>query len=139
VYYSAQATANVLSLAEMEDRHEVIYYSESFELVLPSGDVISFLKRPANHFVAYFPPRDLAATCPILVTTEMNEALYTKREVKGAKAVRRLQELLEYPSMKDLIHLLSTGAILNTEVTVKDAIRVCSRQGKVLVTRSCLS
>ena len=124
VYYSAQATANVLSLAEMEDRHEVIYNSgESFELVLPSGDVISFLRRPTNHFVAYFPPRDLAATCPILVTTEMNEALYTKREVEGAKAARRLQELLGYPSMKDLIKLLSTGAILNTEVTVKDAIR----------------
>jgi hypothetical protein len=40
----------------------------------------------------------------------MNEALYTKREVEGAtKAARRLQELLGYPSMKDLIKLLSTG------------------------------
>jgi hypothetical protein len=63
----------------MGGRREVIYKSgESFELMLPSGDVISFLRRPTNNFVAYFPPRDLAATCPILLTTEMNEALYTK-------------------------------------------------------------
>jgi hypothetical protein len=124
VYYSAQATANVLSLAEMEDRHEVIYnFGESFELVLPYGDAISFLRRPTNHYVTYFAPRDLVATCPILVTTEMNKELHTKREVEGAKAARRPQGLLGYPSMKDLIKLLSSGAILNTKVTVKDAIR----------------
>jgi hypothetical protein len=65
VFYSPLVAANVLSLADMEARHEVTYRKGSFEVKLASGNVVAFNRGASQHpgvgyskhYVARFPRR----------------------------------------------------------------------------------
>ncbi len=65
VFYSPLVAANVLSLADMEARHEMTYRKGSFEVKLASGNVVAFSRGASQHpgvgyskhYVARFPRR----------------------------------------------------------------------------------
>ena len=69
---------------------------------------------------------------PILTLTQTVahlESQFTKREVKQAQAARDLQRRLDYPSQRNLEHLLESNYYPNCPVTTADVRRVITIYG----------
>ncbi len=53
-------------------------------------------------------------------TVEENKKLYTKRQIAGAEAARKLYQVVGYPSLKDFMHIIQTHGINNCPITLED-------------------
>ncbi len=53
-------------------------------------------------------------------TVEENNKLYTKRQIAGAEAARKLYQVVGYPSLKDFMHIIQTHGINNCPITLED-------------------
>lgn len=113
IYFHANASANILSWALIEDKYPIYYSQEdkSVTIELPSQSMK--FKRRGRHYVY---------TC-LLTTVQDNESKYSRREVVQAKKAKELIERLNYPSKDTLITGLKYGNIDNVDVTIEDVNR----------------
>jgi hypothetical protein len=86
VYASEKTKANVLSFAEVEDRYDISYVrGESFTVHMPSQDVV-FERRNKLYVADWCEEKEIAVDGTANTTVQENERLYTKEEVRRAKA-----------------------------------------------------
>lgn len=121
VSYFPQSVANILSFAEVADKHKIEYDHDRGFIVFGDENIYVF-ERKGNLFVCnfakYFDNQQIMIT-----TVAENELLYTRREVEDAKKARQLMKELGYPSEASMIELINTGSILNCPVTAHDVHR----------------
>jgi hypothetical protein len=130
VFHSPACIANILSFAAAKDQGLRVVFDEEkdrFAIYLPSRDMTLFFVRrdEQRHYVHdTCNPREMAAgmqlhtTNLLLVTTVKDrELLYSKREIRDMKKAMELVRIMGLPSVKDLIKMLNSGAIMNTDVT----------------------
>ena len=125
VYYSPNASANVLCFHDLQEKFEVIYDDITFTVKLPNDKEIQFTSQEKLY---YNPLLQINESCNVQ-TVESNQMLYSKREVKRADDALELKRKLGYPSTADMIKMISTGAILNCPVTVADIKRAINIYG----------
>ena len=118
VWFSEQAIANILSLANVSKRYPVVYNSKEargFVVMKPDRKVV-FHQSPQGLFY-----HDTTNRAVMLVNTvHENMEGFTKRQVERAKAARRALGMVGYPSSKDFKAMVRTNLIKNCPVTVDD-------------------
>lgn len=145
VYYSRNATANILSMSTLIDSGANITYDqhENKFSVQPKGSETTYCFSRRNvpgsgnkFFVCNM--RDMMAppSRALMTTVTENLAKYTKREVMGAKRARELLARLGYPSVENAIAMLRDGSgfdVTPYDFQVADAIwgpDIASLRGK---------
>jgi hypothetical protein len=119
VYASEKTKANVLSFAEVEDRYDISYVrGESFTVHMPSQDVV-FERRNKLYVAEWCEEREIAADGIANTTVQENERLYTKEEVRRAKAAYEFLRNSGYPSMSEAAHLVSDGNVRGLPMLMK--------------------
>lgn len=138
VHYSPNFGYNVLSFSDVEDKHEIVYSPRrSFKVSCHNGKTYEFLRRVSGLWSCNFagdadtvaisahkngtdpPPSETVA----IQTVQENESMFSRREIKAAKAARELSKRLGYPSSQDLQSMLRRGVINNSPVTAQDVQR----------------
>jgi len=131
VNFSTESMANVLSYSEVKDRSFKTWQDprdDIFRVQMEEGGATYLFRRRAGIYVHnIYDRRDIISAMKgnfVGVTTVQNNILkYTKSEVNDAEKARELIRKLGYPSIPVAIRMISSGAILNCPITVKDIIR----------------
>jgi hypothetical protein len=125
-YDPVKVPANILCFAKVAKILKVWYQQDEdyFGVVLPDGRVLRF-ENCGDVYVcdASWLIGETALQGAKVTTVAKNEAKNTKREIAAAKEARELSRRLGYPSDKDLVKLMSTGAILNCPTKRADVVR----------------
>jgi hypothetical protein len=124
VYYSPDVSANTLSLSHVRKAFETTLSPAGFVVSFPDGDVL--FAENAGHYVAHFPP---VASSVLVSTVAEREGLYSKREVAEAQKARAYQQILGFPSQKDFLKMIQSGAIQGMDFTYRDALRAMDIYG----------
>jgi Zinc knuckle len=154
VYYSENASANILSMSKLVDSGAIVKYDHKRNrfTVQPKGsnNVYSFIRKDVvgNDSKFYvcnmdrmesIDPRDENT---MITTVANNMVRYTKREVLGAKKARELLARLGYPSVENAIAMLRDGTgfdVTPYDFQVADAIwgaDIASMTGKTTRSKS---
>jgi hypothetical protein len=107
VYASEKTKANVLSFAEVEDLYDIMYICKR-AFVVYMGDRDLVFKRRQKLYVA-----DWGTMGIVAATIQENEQLYTKEEVSRAKLAYEFIPNSGYPSLGEVVHLITDGNICN--------------------------
>jgi hypothetical protein len=113
VYYSPDASANVLSFSDRAAGNENLYDNEQdiFCAIFPNGKEYTF----RNHDGLY--------VCEFSAVVHNIQARHlTNRELVRAQAARQLLADLAFPSESSLIDWLNAGSIINCPVTARDVL-----------------
>ena len=159
VYIDEKCPANLLSLYRVAQDHEVEWDIDiGFTVYLHNGMKIIFRPEPSGHYVAKItresvincvmasnskdknntgsssPRSDKVLWCNDVnsawVTVGEMEALYRPHQVKRAREVKDLIRKLSYPSTQSLCKLLSSGGIVNCDLTPEDVYRAIKIYGQ---------
>ena len=131
VWFNQNAIANILSLGKLADKYRITFDSaieNAFNIHTEDG-IIKFNKNSANLY-EHRPSvirkstnvNDNKAITPYnhVQTVEENMKMYTPRQIQQAKAARDLLASLGTPTVRDMKTAITTNAIKNVPVTVKD-------------------
>ena len=125
VYYSEGAAANILSFASQVNSGSKISYdsvADKFLLIPPAGKKrYTFKRKDVKGSENRFYICDVGATgseTVLVQTVQDNLKLFTKREIGQAHKAREMLARMGYPSVRDAIDMVSSGA--NFEVSGKD-------------------
>ena len=120
--------ANILCMADVEDMYPVIYkQGVSYTVKLDDGDLV--FHRRGKLYVADMsawethrkkPPSEASV---MVTTTAQRESNLTAKELKRVNAARDFIRGAGYPSLKEAVHLVEDGNLINNGVTARD-IRV---------------
>jgi Reverse transcriptase (RNA-dependent DNA polymerase) len=115
VYYSEEASANILSLAVLADSGADISYDHTEQIftLTPAGssNVYRFSRQKVPGSEGRFFVCDMREMASALVATVAeNIARYTKREVAAAGKARELLARMGYPSVESAISMLKGGS-----------------------------
>lgn len=123
VKYLPASIANILSMAEVEDRYR-IEYEQGSAFVVHVTDHISFrFERKVNNLYVCNMESLVSNIASAHATVAENEALYTKREVDAARRAKQFIKELGYPSMAETMKMIHFGGLVNAPVTVQDIYR----------------
>lgn len=124
VRYMPTAVANILSLAEIEDRFDVQYIKgEAFVVHINQNLSYRFERKNNGLFVCDMSACSSTNHIVAMQTVAHNESMFTKREVDAARRAKRFIQELGYPSVADAIRMIQTGSITNAPVTAADIYR----------------
>ena len=125
VYYSEGAAANILSFASQVNAGSKIVYdgkADVFTLTPVSGKrTYTFKRKNVRGSENRFYSCDVAAAnneTVLVQTVKDNLQMFTKREIGQAHKAREMLGRMGFPSVKDAIDMVSSGA--NYEITGKD-------------------
>jgi hypothetical protein len=160
VYYSKDASANILSMSCLVDSGAKVKYDPKANrfTVQPrrSATIYSFCRKKVNNNDSKFyvcnmdtmvatVPTDHSSDAEILVATvAQNMVRYTKREVSAAQKSRELLARLGYPSVENAIAMLRDGTgfdVTPYDFQVADAIwgpDIASLRGKTTKAKSMI-
>ena len=152
VYYSKNASANILSMSTLVDSGAIVKYNPKvnrFTVQLRGSSLIySFCRKSIdgneskfyvcnmNTMVASIPTSHPQQADILVTTVAENMVRYTKREVLGARKARDLLARLGYPSVQNAIAMLRDGTgfdVTAYDFQVADAIwgpDIASLKGK---------
>jgi hypothetical protein len=152
VYYSENASANILSMSGLVDSGANVKYDQKQNrfTVQPKGSskIYSFYRKKIagneskfyvciiDTMVAKFPTNHPKQEDTLVTTVAQNLVKYTKREVLGARKARELLARLGYPSVENAIAMLRDGSgfdVTPYDFQVPDAIwgpDIASLRGK---------
>ena len=152
VYYSKNASANILSMSTLVDSGAIVKYNPKANrfTVQPRGSslIYSFCRKNIdgneskfyvcnmNTMVASIPTSHPQQADILVTTVAENMVRYTKREVLGARKARDLLARLGYPSVQNAIAMLRDGTgfdVTAYDFQVADAIwgpDIASLKGK---------
>ena len=152
VYYSKNASANILSMSTLVDSGAIVKYNPKvnrFTVQLRGSSLIySFCRKNIdgneskfyvcnmNTMVASIPTSHPQQADILVTTVAENMVRYTKREVLGARKARDLLARLGYPSVQNAIAMLRDGTgfdVTAYDFQVADAIwgpDIASLKGK---------
>ena len=154
VYYSKNASANILSMSSLVDAGADISYNREANAftVRPRGSetTYSFVRRNVNGSESKFYVCNMGkmakkvrfATTALVTTVASNMVNYTKREVIGANKARELLAKLGYPTVENAVAILRDGTgfdVTPYDFKVADAIwgpDIASRRGKTTRSKS---
>jgi hypothetical protein len=133
-YYHAQSVANIIAFGEVESANHVVYNpNQSFEVITPSCSV-DFLKFTCDDkgnglYVANLFEQRSSDILVSISTVADNKLGFTKRQVKDAMRAGELIKRLGHPSVRDVIDMIKSGAIVDCPVTVSDVARFIQIHG----------
>jgi hypothetical protein len=117
VYASDKTKANVLSFADVEDLYDITYIRKRAFVVHMSDRDLVFNRRQKLYVV------DWGTVGIVAAMIQENERLYTKEEINRAKLAYEFVRNSGYPSLGEVVHLITDGNIRNlTEHTQADAV-----------------
>ena len=133
VYYSRNASANILSMSALVDAGAEIHYDQkenSFSLTpANSQNTYHFSRRDAPGSEGRFyvcSARSMMRSEHVMIdTVEENLKRYTKREIESASRARKLLGVMGYPSVEMAIAMLRDGSgfdVSEYDFRVADAI-----------------
>ncbi len=127
-------SANILCMADVEDKYEVTYVRGKHYIVhLPERDL--YFQRRNKLYVA-----DMSDWCNeedeehhAYITTALdNEGNYTAKEVEAAKAARSWLARAGYPSEREAVHLVVDGNVKDIDFTAADVRRAFAIYGPMV-------
>jgi hypothetical protein len=136
VYYHPQVTANVLSFFNMAKRFKSVKYDnmvqDVFMITRDDGSIMEF--RPSDAGLYYYDfeesrrrtrqrqqiDKEKQTLAMVVDTVEEKQRNFTKREIEGAEAARRLYVIVERPGKKTFEHMVRSGLLLNNPITIQD-------------------
>jgi hypothetical protein len=115
VYASEETKANVLSLADVEDKYKITYVrGQTFTVHMPEEDVVFETK--SKLYVADWCVEDTVVNA----TVREKEKLYMKEEIHRVKVVHEFLKCSRYPSIGEATHLITDGNVLGMPMLIKD-------------------
>ncbi len=127
VYYHPDSIANILSFYDISKTCKLRYNSDRNSFHVTGNHNHSILFEPIGKLYVHRCDTKFV----LIETVAGNEALYTKRELDSANETKRLRHILGYPSDKDYIKLVSSGAISDLPIAVHDIVRDIKVNGVV--------
>ena len=115
--------ANVLCMADVEDKYDITYDpGHSYTVHMEHEDMVFY--RRNKIYVGDMREWETYRSEPrgqVMVTTiAQNEQKLTARELKRVTAARKFIKTAGYPTLKEAVHLVSDGNLLNCDVTAND-------------------
>jgi len=107
VYASDKTKANVLSFADVEDLYDITYIRKRAFVVHMSDRDLVFNRRQKLYVV------DWGTVGIVAAMIQENERLYTKEEINRAKLAYEFVRNSGYPSLGEVVHLITDGNIRN--------------------------
>ena len=122
---------NLISFAEVEDKHIVTYQRGKYMRVHVNKEADITFNRVGKLYKTTVPRRVNEAEEAAMVTTVASlEGKYSAREVEGARKARQVLRTLGIPSFADVISMMLKGKILNMPVSVQDLMRAREIYGR---------
>jgi hypothetical protein len=136
VYYHPQVTANVLSFFNIAKRFKSVKYDnmvkDAFMITRDDGSLMEF--RPSDAGLYYYDfeesrrrtrrmqqlEKENSSMTMVIDTVEDRQRNFTKRELEGAEAARRLYVIVGRPGKKIFENMIRSGFILNNPITIQD-------------------
>jgi len=123
-FFNTKASVNVLSQALLEDagyRIEKLIDTDYYDVVAPTSPprYIRFTRK-GKHYACDFSAEICRRAVP---TIAQNASHLTKREIEDAQRARLMTKRLGYASDKDFALMISSGALVNSPITVQDIHR----------------
>jgi len=117
---SQYGIANMLSLAYVKNKHEVIYdISNGNQFMVHEPDVSTYILCQSRHGIYYL---NIGKESVALVNTaEDKESKYTVNDNKRAALAREMQETIE-SSTKDFINIIEANLLQNRTVTKQEIL-----------------
>ena len=118
VWYDANDIANILSLSNVQRLYKITYDStRGNRFVVHLGNrLISFEQCPKG---LYFYDTKQSGLL-FVATVKGKKQSYTKREVKGAEAARKLQQVIQFPTTNQFKEIIRNNVIKNCPITLRD-------------------
>ena len=125
VWFDPEGIANILSMSNMQKLYRITYDSakEGAFIVHLKGKQLVF--KMAKIGLYYVDMRNRSYMFNL--TVNENKQMYTRRQMKGADAARKLQQVLQYPTTKQYKTIVESNAIKDCPVTLED-IKVAGRK-----------
>jgi hypothetical protein len=149
-FYCPEAEVNLIPLSPLEETFQVIYTQRvNFEIIVPDYQKVLFQRtavdEEGNSFYVFDATPIVEKRKEVNVATvEENTMSYSKREVDDAKKAREFIRKMGYPSTRQAIDLVQSGAVLNCPITAHDILRaekifgpdIASLKGKTVLTKN---
>jgi hypothetical protein len=135
VWFSTQATTNIIALCNLIDQYRVTYDSDDLMFVVHRESEF----KPNMEFkmhtsgLHYYDPRKEHHMTFVNTVLE-NKTGFTKRQIKCAEIARNLYKTLSYPYMKDLKWVIRSNQIKYCPVTIQDIYVAMKIWGKNIAT-----
>lgn len=122
---------NLISFAEVEDRHTVAYERSKYMRVQVNKETDITFNRVGKLYKTVVPRHvsDVEETAMVTTVADL-ERRYSAREVEGARKARQVLRTLAIPSFTDVINMLLKGKILNVPVSIQDLMRAREIYGR---------
>jgi hypothetical protein len=120
VYYHPKAIANILCMHDLMQQGlvEIDHNDKSFKVKI--GNQVVVFKAKGKLYVWNYKDDKVINDYSLVDTVEDMEQNFTKRQIARAKISRDMIRNLGYPSPKDFVDAIKSGAILNCPITVQD-------------------
>eukprot|EP00536_Pseudo-nitzschia_multiseries_P014917 jgi/Psemu1/40560/gm1.40560_g len=121
VWYLEKGIANILSLGLVSDKYRVTLdtsLSQSFFVHKDDGTTCRFNRASNNLYTCNLTDQD--ETIFAITTEEGKKEFYSNTNSKRAEVARRLQEIMGFPSTKELLYMIDNNRIQNCNNTRKD-------------------
>ena len=124
VYYHPKAAANVLSMGEIEENHDVEYVKEKREyaVTIKNSRRVYLFKKRNRLYTRLFqsPAQEDSSKVFSVITVDENEKRFPKELVRRAREARRLSACLGHESDATLWKILHNGSYANMGITPDD-------------------
>ena len=124
VYYHPKAAANVLSMGEIEESHEVEYDKEKrqYSVTINDSNKVYLFKKRNRLYTRLFKVDTNGSDEKVfsIITVDANEKRFPKELVRRAREARRLSACLGHESDSTLWKILHNGSYANMGITPDD-------------------
>ena len=135
-WYSKDSIASIISLKNMIRQYRVTYDSDDKTFVVhrEASALTDMEFRMDKSGVHVFYPEDIN-NLVLMNTVEENMKAFTKHDVEGSKAARKLYAKLLYPSNADFKWLIKNNQIKNCKLSVRNIDTAQEIWGKYISAR----
>lgn len=121
VWFHPEYITNVLSYRILKDKYKITCdtsVEDSFNVHRPGKDNLKFISHSSGLYVLQ--RSNDRSNVSLVTTVEENFNNYSSREIKDSKAVRKIIEVMGFPSVMDMEKDIDNGILMNFPVTKRD-------------------
>ena len=118
-----EGAANILCMADVEDMYDISYEAgQSITIHMDTQDLVFYRRDKiyVGDMREWETYRENNRHVAMVTTVADNERKLTSRELKKVEAARDFIKVAGYPTLKEAIHLVEDGNLLNCRVTASD-------------------
>lgn len=117
VWHHPSIPTNILSLSQLRKSHDITYINNTFIATNKTTNHVNYIFQQTQDGLYYY---DTSAPHTYITAVKHYKTKFTKQHIKQADGVRRLQQLIGFPTLQQLSSILQHNLLPNCPFTPLD-------------------